>query len=122
MRRNWLTILLFALALAVQALAPAAAHVASAGITASAASDETCFTNVGSTDRTQAPGHLKGHRDACLFCQSYCDGAAPLGARVIHLGKAPVQWTALFWTVADRALPTPQYDYSRQARGPPAIF
>lgn len=123
MRRNWLTTLLFALALVVQTMAPAAANVASAaGLGTSIASDELCFKVAGSTDQSQqSPGQSKGHRDVCLLCQSYCDGVAPLGARVIHLGKAPVQWTALFWTVADRALPTPQHDYSRQARAPPAI-
>ncbi|WP_292528539.1 DUF2946 family protein [Methylocystis sp.] len=119
MRRNWLTVLLFALALAVQAFAPAAAHVA----TRMGAGDflsEFCVTDVASSDQSQAPDHAKGHRDVCLFCQNHCDGVAPLAARVIFLGKAPVQWTALDWTVADRALPTPPLDYSRQARAPPA--
>ncbi|MGJ0504250.1 MAG: DUF2946 family protein [Methylocystis sp.] len=119
MRRNWLTVLLFALALTVQAFAPAAARVASQ-LGAGDAVSEFCLNDVASSDQSQAPAHLKGHRDACLFCQSYCDGAAPLATRVIHLGKAPVQWTALDWTVADRALPTHPQDYSRQARAPPA--
>ncbi|MFO1101913.1 MAG: hypothetical protein U1E20_03290 [Methylocystis sp.] len=119
MRRNWLTVLLFALALTVQAFAPAAAHVASR-MGAGDAVKEFCFTDVASGDQSQAPGHVKGQRDACLFCQNHCDGVAPLAARTIHIGKAPVQWTALDWTVADRALPTSPQDYSRQARAPPA--
>jgi hypothetical protein len=119
MRRNWLTVLLFALALTVQAFAPVAAGVASR-IGAGDALKEFCFTDVASGDQTQAPGHAKRPRDACLFCQNHCDGVAPLAARTIHFGKAPVQWTALDWTVADRALPTSPQDYSRQARAPPA--
>jgi hypothetical protein len=119
MRRNWLKVLLFALALTVQAFAPAAAQVATR-MGAGDAVSEFCFTEIGSGDQTQAPGQAKSHRDVCLFCQNHCDGVAPLAARVILLGKAPVQWTALDWTVADRALPTPPLDYSRQARAPPA--
>lgn len=119
MRRNWLTVLLFALALSVQAFAPAAAHVASR-MGAGDAVNEFCFTDIASSGQSQDPAHLKSHRDACLFCQSYCDGVAPLAARTIHFGKAPVQWTALDWTVADRALPTHPQDFSRQARAPPA--
>ncbi|MBG0796606.1 hypothetical protein IYX23_02690 [Methylocystis sp. L43] len=119
MRRNWLTVLLFALALTVQAFAPAAAQVASR-LGAGDAVSEFCFTDVASSDQSQAPAHAKGHRDVCLFCQNHCDGVAPLAARVIHLGKAPVQWTALDWTVADCALPTRLQDFSRQARAPPA--
>jgi hypothetical protein len=119
MRRNWLTVLLFALALTVQAFAPAAAQVASR-LGVGGAVSEFCFNDIASSDQSQAPAPAKGHREACLFCQNHCDGVAPLAARAIHLGKAPVQWTALDWTVADRALPTPPQDYSRQARAPPA--
>lgn len=118
MRRNWLTVLLFAFALTLQALAPAAGHVASR-MGAGDAVKELCFADIGADDQSQDPASTKGRRQACLFCQSYCDGVAPLAARVIHLGKAPVQWTALNWTVADRALPTHPQDYSRQARAPP---
>ncbi|MGD9543510.1 MAG: DUF2946 family protein [Methylocystis sp.] len=119
MRRNWLTVLLFALALTVQALAPAAAHVAPR-LGAGDVIKAFCLNDVAASDDDQGPARVKSHRDACLFCQTYCNGVAPLAARVIHLGKAPVQWTALDWTVADRALPTHPQDYSRQARAPPA--
>jgi hypothetical protein len=119
MRRNWLSVLLFALALTVQAFAPGAAHVASR-MGAGDAVKEFCLTDFASGDQSQAPGQAKGQRDACLFCQNHCDGVAPLAARTIHIGKAPVQWTALDWTVADRALPTSPQDFSRQARAPPA--
>lgn len=120
MRRNWLTILLFALALAIQAFAPAAAHVATqAGATSVV--EEICLKDAGSTQPMQTPGHLKVH-GLCLFCQSYCDGVAPLAARAVHIGAAPVQWTALSWATASRAPLTFYRDYSRQARAPPSAL
>ena len=105
--------------LGVRGMATAGAQGASR-VGAGDAVSEFGVTEVASSDRSQAPGHAKGHRDVCLFCQNHCDGVAPLAARVIHLGKAPVQWTALDWTVADCALPTRLQDFSRQARAPPA--
>jgi len=121
MRRNWLTTLLFALALAVQAIAPAVAHVASQ-TGASSAIKEVCFKSAAPIEPAQTPGHLKSRHDLCLFCQSYCDGVAPLAARAIHFVAAPVCWTALAWTEADRSLASLSRDYSRQARAPPANF
>lgn len=122
MRRNWLTVLLFALAMAVQAFAPVAGNVAIAkNLRGAGESIELCLkAAVSAGDQQQAPGQLHSHRDACALCQAYCDGVAPLAARLAPLGMAPVQWTALHWSVADRALPTPHHDYSRQARAPPS--
>lgn len=123
MRRNWLTILLFALAMAIQLVAPVLVNVALAGGASSpgaAADGGLCLRSFDASDRSlPAPDHLKGHRDACLLCQIHCDGAVPWGARAASFGRAPVYWTALPWTAADRALPTPASDYSRQARAPP---
>lgn len=129
MRRNWLTVLIFALALAIQVVAPVAVNVALAAGTNAAAvskpslvSTELCVKEIGSNDTSQqAPGRLKGHRGDCVLCQAACDGVAQLGARAIQLGRAPVRWTPLPWTVADRALPLPVRDYSRQARAPPTL-
>lgn len=121
MRRNWLTTLLFALALAVQAFAPAAAHVATqAGATN--VIEEICFKDAGPTDPIQTPGHFKNRHGLCLFCQYYGDGVAPLAARAFHISAAPVQWTALAWVTANIVPPALYRDYSRQARGPPANF
>lgn len=120
MRRNWLTILLFTLALAVQAFAPAAAHVVTrAGATNVV--EEICLKDAGPIQPMQTPGHLKGH-GLCLFCQYYCDGVAPLAARGVHIGAAPVQWTALAWATANGAPLAFSRDYSRQARAPPTNF
>lgn len=120
MRRNWLTVLLFALALAVQAIAPAAANVAMAKAGASRAAVELCASAADAGDRQQAPSRLHHHRDACPLCQAYCDGVAPLVSRSLATGLPPVLWTAQFWTTANRTLPTPHSEYSWQARAPPS--
>lgn len=129
MRRNWLTILIFALALAIQVVAPAAVNVAlGAGATAvsiedeSGAAPELCLKDGWAADRSQStPGHLKGHRDACLLCQTHLGGSGVPAPQATTIGRAPVHWTALSWTAADRALPLPARDYARQARGPPTL-
>jgi hypothetical protein len=123
MRRNWRNVLLFAAALAIQALAPAAAAIAMARpFAGSLSSIEICLEIRGSAgDQQQLPGHNDRSRDACPLCQICCSGAAPLEARPNLAGLAPVQWTALAWTVADRALPAPRHEYSHQARAPPIL-
>lgn len=123
MRRNWLTILLVALALTVQVFAPVAGNVAVAKALGEASeSIDLCLKAAGSADdRQQTPGQLHSHRDACALCQAFCDGSAPLAARLLSSGMAPVQWTALDWTLADGALPTPHHEHSRQARAPPSL-
>lgn len=129
MRRNWFTILLFAMALALQVVAPVAVNVAMATRAEAAAvsaggviaAGELCLKDAGAGGPSrEAPAHLKGHRDACLLCQAYCGGVAPVGARAARLGMAPVHWTALAWTQTDRVLPAAPHDYSRLARGPPS--
>jgi len=123
MQSKWLTALLFALALAIQAFAPVAGNVAVARSLGDAGETvDLCLDGASSAgDRHQAPGHLHGHRGACALCQAFCDGLAPLAARLVSPGMAPVQWTALDWTARDRALPTRLHDFSRQARAPPSL-
>ncbi len=125
MRRNWRSALwLVALALAVQVFAPAVDNVAmswASGVPRSPA--EICLrAGGGSADDTQQiPGPHDRYRDACLSCQLCTGGVAPLASRPNLVGEAPVQWTTLAWTVADRALPAPRYEYSHQARAPPVL-
>jgi hypothetical protein len=123
MPRNWRSVLLFALALAIQALAPAAANFAMARPSGDLRSSIIlCLQTGGSAgDRQQLPGHHDRQRDDCPLCQISCSGVAPLEARPNFAGLAPVQWTALAWTVADRALPAPRHEYSHPARAPPVF-
>ncbi len=120
MRRSWRSVLLFALALAIQALAPAASAIGAARpFGGSRASFEICLQAGGFAGNEQLPGHHDRQRDACPLCQMSCSGVAPLEARPTLAGLAPVQWTALAWTVADRALPAPRHEHSHQPRAPP---
>lgn len=124
MRRNWFGVLVFALALTIQVMAPVAANVGMARTSDEAGRTfSLCLQDGGSPadNSRQLPGHNDRHRDACPLCQVCCDGLAPIEARPNDVGRAPVQWTALAWTVADRVLPAPRHDHSRQARAPPAF-
>ncbi len=125
MRRNWRGALwLFALALAVQVFVLAATNVAlSRAAGASRSPGEICLRAGGGSAgvNQQIPGPRDRHHDACLLCQLCTGGVAPLAARPNLVGEAPVQWTMLAWAVADRALPAPRQEYSRQARAPPVF-
>ncbi len=125
MRRNWRgALLLFALSLAVQAFAAVAANVAMSRVSGDPRfSTEICLqSGDGSAgDTHQIPDPRDRHHDACLLCELYTGGVAPLAARPNLVGAAPVQWTMLVWTVADCALPALRHEYSRQARAPPVF-
>ncbi|QGM99444.1 DUF2946 family protein [Methylocystis parvus] len=120
MPRRWLPTVLFVLALAVQAFLPVANGVAAArGVDVHGLS-EICL-KAGSPGHDHGPaGHAHGTHD-CALCQAFCDGVAPVAAKPVLLGMAPVQWRDIRWTVADRALPAPPRDYDRQARAPPSF-
>lgn len=119
MRRQWICALLFALALAFQAAAPVAAHIV---MERRGSSGEVCLTTVAkAVDESQLPGHHDSGHDLCALCGVWCSGVAPLEARPNPVGLAPVQWTALAWTVADRAMPALRHDHARQARAPPSL-
>jgi hypothetical protein len=119
MRRSLPGVLLFLLALAIQALAPATARV----IMARAQNDGTAvYTLCVSIADPQGQQPLRAQHDSsCLLCQIGCDGAAPLSARVVQAGAAPVQWTHADWTAADRAPPARTALSAHRARAPPAF-
>ncbi|PPD41678.1 MAG: hypothetical protein CTY15_13260 [Methylocystis sp.] len=118
---RWLTSILFALALAVQAFSPVASGVAAASGADGHGLSEICLKVGPDHDRHRTPGHhTHGHHESCVLCQAFCDGVAPVATRpVLVTGMAPVLWTEVQWTVADRALPAHGRDYARQARAPP---
>lgn len=120
MPRAWLTRLLFALALALQVIAPMSGGVAAARDGVKSHALETCLALAGGDhgQRQGGHGHTHGHHD-CALCQAFCDGVAPVAGRPASLGRAPVQWEDIHWMVADRALPAPPRNYDRQARAPP---
>jgi hypothetical protein len=122
MRQKWLSVLLFALALAIQAFAPAAADIALASTSGETrASLQICLQSGGSAGTDELPGPYQSRHDPCLLCQVGSGGLTPLEAGPNPVGLAPVQWTALLpWTVADRALPALRPNSSHQPRAPPA--
>lgn len=62
----------------------------------------------------------KDDRSACILCQAFCSGLAPLAARPGPVGATPVPSFELAWTVADRVAPTPRRRLSHRPRAPPA--
>jgi hypothetical protein len=118
---RWLTAILFALALAAQAITPVANGVAEARGVDLHALNEICLKTAGADhDHRHVPAHSHGHHD-CALCQVFCDGVTPVVARSTSLAAARVQWVALRWAATDGSAPAVQRDYARQARAPPGI-
>jgi hypothetical protein len=114
---------LFALAVAVQALAPVAADFAMAKASGDGASFEICVDSGGVAHHHRHHNRAPGHdgSDACPLCQVCCSGVALIEAKPDHVGMAPVQWTPLAWTAADRVLAASRRDHAHQARAPPSF-
>lgn len=118
MRRTRLHIFLFALALALQVLAPIAGNLAIAGtLDVGGVSLSLCQSE--KADPAKAPSH--SHHQSCALCQVYCDGVSPVAANSHVLFVRPARWDVADWRVFDRVLPTTTFDFSRQARAPPSF-
>lgn len=92
MRRNWFSVVLFALALALQAFGPAAANVAMAQASAETRqSFALCLQSggVSAGDYHPLPGQKDRHRDSCPLCQICCDGIASYEARLNQVAGRP---------------------------------
>lgn len=121
MPRMWLTKMLFALALAVQVIAPLASSFAAAREGDADNSIGICLKAArGSQAGHQTPGNPHGGRD-CPICQFFCDGVAPVAMRPVSIDAAPAQWIEFRWTSVDRVLPAWARDESNRARGPPSF-
>jgi len=112
--------LVFALALAVQVLAPIVGGVA-AGESARAGLGEICL-NAGADiqhDGRTTPGH--SHQRDCPVCQAFCDGVAPVEASAsTAVSISLARWSALRWRVADSVAPATSGRFAHRARAPPA--
>jgi hypothetical protein len=123
MRRNSLGALLFALALAIQAVAPAAAPVAMAQASGgSTFPTEICQQARIVDERERSPGRHERRRDLCSLCQISCSGVAPLQARTSFESLTFVGWTALAWPAICCAAPARRGEFSHRARAPPTIL
>jgi hypothetical protein len=125
MRRHWLSVLIFALALAVSALAPAGVHFAnSRGAGGGYPAGEICLAHAGvgpHRHHHQPSDHSGRHHDSCPLCQAFGDGVAPVAMRPAHLASPSLLWARLVFAESDRVLPAAPRDYARQARAPPAF-
>ncbi len=119
MPRAWLTRVLFALALAVQVIAPMAGSFAAA-LDNEVGSIGVCLKAAKDQAKHQVPGHAQKERD-CPICQIFCNGVAPVAARPPAPGMALVQWVEFRWTVADRVLPVLLQGLAHRARAPPSF-
>ncbi len=119
MRRTRLQILLFALALTFQVLAPIAGNLAVAGtIDLGGVSLKLCQSD--KADSSKVPlSH--GQHQSCALCQIYCDGVSPVATDVIVIQTQSALWRVAYWRLLDRILPSTAFDYARQARAPPAF-
>lgn len=121
MRPRWLSVILFALALAVQALAPVAIGMPTTRGLELAGLSEICLkAREASDSRHDTPSHTHRCQD-CALCQAFCDGVTPVAGRPFWLGAPPSQWTKFHWAATIPGLPTSPRDYARQARAPPVF-
>ncbi|MBV8851544.1 MAG: hypothetical protein JOZ16_18370 [Methylobacteriaceae bacterium] len=116
MRRNWIAILLFALALIGRVLLPVGAEARAADPLA----DAPICTHVGSMPPPgDAGGGLPAHSDACdAFCCHVASAfAAPTGAilAVEH------SWRPAEWHPVELRDASPRSATSHQPRGPPTL-
>ncbi|MBM3578550.1 MAG: hypothetical protein FJX40_13075 [Alphaproteobacteria bacterium] len=114
--------LLFAAA-SLWAVAPLARGVAEAGVGGRLIAQLfICFAS-GTSQPDAFPGRPgpKDDRSACILCQAFCSGLAPLAARPGPIGATPVPSFRLARTVADRVAPTPRPDPANRPRAPPAV-
>jgi hypothetical protein len=118
MGRNFFCALLFALALGVQALAPAAARAAMGA----ASAQQTCVA--ASIDGPATKGQPFGHPDTgsarCDLCALCCGSLAPLGARSFAALAPFATWTAATWPVVENTASASRRDAVR-ARAPPTF-
>ncbi|MGD9542037.1 hypothetical protein [Methylocystis sp.] len=110
------------LAASLWAVAPLARGVAQSGVGGPMVAQLfICFAS-GSSQPDALAGRLgpKNDRSACILCQAFCSGLAPLAARPGPIGATPVPSFRLVWTVADCVAPTPRPDPANRQRAPPA--
>lgn len=114
-----LRFLLFAFALAVQALAPIVGGVA-AGENARVGLSDICYKAAGDVghDGSAVPRH--SHQRDCPVCQAFCDGVAPVEASAApFVTLSATGWAALRWRPADGLAPAASARFAHRARAPP---
>ncbi|ATQ66962.1 MULTISPECIES: hypothetical protein [Methylosinus] len=117
MGRNFLCALLFALALAVQALAPAAARMAMGSDAPTACSTASVVI---SADEARPTGLPQVSPELCSLC-ALCGGVAPPVAPRAAVCAAAIPASLTGWVVADDESAPSRHDHLIRARAPPAF-
>ncbi|PWB94614.1 hypothetical protein [Methylosinus sporium] len=117
MRRNLASILLFSLALAVQAIAPATAGLARSAL----APGQICaaFADSKAAPSVVPAGHAEAGPELCDLCALCCGVAAPLAASPEIARIASPGWTWAEWAATVRRAAIFEPDHARRARAPP---
>jgi len=122
MRRNAIAVVLFALALGLKVLVPAAGVVAGASrahIEQTALQDCLKAAADGALGQGQTPGKAPRHAASCPLCQISGDGPLALLERAPQPAAQAYFDRATPFGLADRSAPRPRLAATHQPRGPP---
>ncbi|MFY9658026.1 MAG: hypothetical protein WAK01_15850 [Methylocystis sp.] len=121
MRRNAIAVMLFALALGLKVLLPAAAvvHVSHSPVAQTALQDCLSAATDGALGHAQTPGNGERHVASCPLCQVSCETALALLERAPQPGPRAFTDSAEPWRVSDSVGPRALLAVTHQARAPP---
>jgi len=121
MRRNAIAVVLFALALGLKVLLPAAAvvRVSHSPLAQTALQDCLSAATDGALGQAQAPGKSGRHEASCPLCQISCEGALALLERAPQPGQPVFADSAEPWRASDSVEPRARSAVTDQARAPP---
>ena len=121
MRRNAFAVVLFALALGLKVLLPAAAVAYASNAHSPQTAFQDCLSAAtdGALGHTESPGKGERHAASCPLCQISCEGSLALLERASQLGPLAIRDLATPWRAADGAEPQARLAVTHQARAPP---
>ncbi|BDV40847.1 DUF2946 family protein [Methylocystis bryophila] len=121
MRRNAVAVVLFALALGLKFLLPAAAiaHAPRAGGPQPAFQECLGAAAEGALGHARTPGKGERHAESCPLCQLSCESAVALLGRPAQLDLVTYLDRTTPWRDAESARPRARPAVAHQARAPP---
>ena len=122
MRRNAIAFVLFALALGLKVLLPAAAVADASRHGPQQTAFQDCLKAAaadGALGRGQTPGKAQRHAASCPLCQISGDGPLALLERAPQPAAQAYFDRATPFGLADRSAPRPRLAATHQPRGPP---
>lgn len=121
MRRNAVAMVLFALALGLKILLPAAAIARAPRAESPQAAFQECLGAAaeGALGHARTPGKGERHAESCPLCQLSCESAVALLGRPAQLELLSYLDRAAPWRDADGAEPRARQAVAHQARAPP---